>query len=196
MPFIYTPSQPVGELRQGEILSGMYDLQVCHEPIAPVEDGDIPVDPVLHPLVLVMTADCDLLQDYQARANLGEKRGEIRVDRDEPGLLPYVLLCDLFLESELKSSLPQGSEIWRRVRQNQNERYHHLASAWIGLEADQRWLPHLYMDFKKILATPPQWLYRALDKAAIKREAVIPSIHLQRTMQRFYAFQARVGEPE
>ena len=61
----------------------------------------------------------------------------------------------MFQESEIRGRV-LGSEMWKRIRQNQDERYHALASPTDG-EAGNR--PKLYMDFKRVFGIPTERLH-------------------------------------
>ncbi len=198
MAFVYAPPPSDGELRQGEILTGLYELQPRRSPTATIEDEEIPVEPIIHPRVMIMTADCDLLQDFSARTSYEDRIGDTGIEQEISNMLPSVLLCDLYIQEELRSRVPKGSEIWRRIEQNQNERYQHLISAPI-VNSDSDRLPDLYMDFKKLITIPPYWLYKGLERPdtyKLKREAVVPVIYLQQVMHRFFGFQSRIGTPD
>lgn len=138
--------------------------------------------------MIVVTQDCDLLWDWEAR-----QRGAF--ESSDTILIPHVFLCDLWEESQLRSGPPNiGSDLWRRIRGNQNERYHRLAQAPIGESGLN--LPELYIDFKKTLGLPTDNLYAGLANLQIERVAVLPPIHLHDFIHRFYAFQSRVAVPE
>src|SRR5207244_2645541 len=65
----------------------------------------------------------------QARLDFSPE--SVDVDGD-PKSISHVWLCDAFDEDEIRTHLPKGSETWRRVRQNQDDRYHHLDAAPIN----------------------------------------------------------------
>jgi len=58
-PVIYRPSVKAGELRQGEILSGVRQYTYSSQ------SGE--VEEVPHDFVVVATQDCDLLWDFESR---------------------------------------------------------------------------------------------------------------------------------
>lgn len=188
MPLEYLPSPAEGELRQGEILGDVWK----HETAAPATELSVTPDVVSvhHPLVVVMVTDCDLLWDHQARER--QQRGEAGAD-EERSLLPDVLLCDLFLEQEIRARVP-GSDVWRRVRQNQDERYHHIPAAPVPETSSE--LPDLYLDFKRTLSVPTTRLYEAIAAGSIGRKGLLPYPWVQHLTHRFYSFLARVGLPD
>ena len=89
---------------------------------------------------------------------------------------------------------PRG-ELWRRIRQNQDERYHKLDASpyriapWFGI------LPDFYIDFKKTFALPTEQVYSALGAGYIRRVATVPHTYIHHLMQRFFGFLSRVGVP-
>jgi hypothetical protein len=85
--------------------------------------------------------------------------------------MPHVLICDLFVEADLRSAHVMNSTVFTAVRRNQNERYHHLSAAHIGDSAE---LPDLFLDFKKVYGLPTENLYKGIALGGISRIAVIP----------------------
>lgn len=126
---------------------------------------------MLHPLAIVLTAVCDLEQDYNARF-----LEEAEPSENDPRLVAYVLLCDLFNENEIRSRIPPGSQFFKRVRQNQDARYHCLLEAEI--RGRSRGLADRFLDFKAAFALPTAALYqgdtRVLDFA---RRRVAADLH-------------------
>lgn len=182
MPFKYDPPS-VNEFRQGEILANILEYQ----PIDPKEgDSETPLERIPHPLAVVITQDCDLFSDFRQRST-----GNL----DDPNILSHLLLCDLFLEAEVRTRLSAGSDIWKRVKQNQDERYHRLPAGPIG-DGGLENLPDLYLDFKRILSFPTDRLYQATGSGAAKRLAIVPTFYVQDLIHRLFSFQARVAVPQ
>jgi len=194
VPLQYLLPTTSGALRQGEIISEVWEHQPSHSPVELPEGSAIGVHSELHPHLLVMTADCDLLWDYQPRLALRDKGESVQSARDHPSLLPHVLFCEIYDEVEIKGRV-LGSDLWKRIRQNQDERYHHLSASAVG-DPTVSDLPDLYLDFKKTLTLPTHRLYEALESSRIRRSAVLPPVFLQALMHRFYSFLGRVGVPE
>ena len=146
--------------------------------------------------MIVLTADCDLLQDFKARFAGDKPQDQCPPESFEshPASLLDVLLCDVYEEAQIRGRI-QGSDIWRRVKQNQDERYHCFASADVG-DPTRRRLPDLYLDFKKALTLPTDSLYEGLRNKGVERVAVVPPIYLHDLMHRFYGFLSRVGVPD
>jgi len=196
--FLYEPPPGSGEMRQGEIISGVFELQPRRAPIAISEGDEVTVEPIIHHRMMVMTADCDLLQDFGARQSNKNSVGDLGIEQLISNLLPAILLCDLYIQEELQSRVAPGTDIWKRIAGNSDERYHHLDASQISGVSGEG-LPHLFMDFKKILAISGHWLYQGLEApndAKIERIAIVPPIYLQRLMHRFFSFQSRIGNPD
>ena len=197
MPFAYDVPPNSGALTQGEILADIWVHHVVHPPISIPEGLDPEIHSKLYPLVLVMTAVCDLYQDFAARFPDDEARQLYSpriADESDPALISHVLLCEVYRRNEFRVPM-KGSEPWRRIEQNQNERYHHLQGASVGDTCESE-LPDLYLDFKKTLGLAPQDLYEGLGRGQLARVAVVPPIYLHDLMHRFYGFLSRVGLPE
>lgn len=191
MPFTYEPCPPNdGPLSQGEILGDVWEYRLEHPATEPSESPP-PFRPVCHPLMIVLTAACDLEWDHSLRARSGTPDVDASLE-NEPSHVPYVFLCDLYGEAEVRPRAP-GSDIWKRMRQNQDERYHRLEGAFISGTTEQ--LPELYLDFKKTIALPTATLYVAISKGGVRRIAVVPPVFVHSLVQRYYSFLARVGTP-
>jgi hypothetical protein len=143
--------------------------------------------PIPHELMVVLTADCDLEQDYNARQ---------RDDQDQnPNVIPYVLLCDLFTESVIKGNVPPGSDIWKRIERNQDERYHSLKVSVVAPDSSGYvdWIPDVFIDFRRPVPIPTVVLYDAVLEGSLGRRAIVPPVYLHDLMHRFFAYQSRVG---
>jgi len=141
--------------------------------------------------MIVMTAVCDLEQDFTVRFPEEQQLQDyqaIEINDDDPAILPHVLLCEAFSREHIRPRI-RGSDLWKRIRQNQDERFH-------CLKASSEILPELYSDFKKSLAIPTSILYEGLRASKVERLGVVPSIYLHDLIQQFFSFMARVGLPE
>ena len=196
MPLEYEPSPSSGPLSQGEILAEVWEHRSLSAASSVGEEQGTEIESLLHPRVIVMTADCDLEQDFNTRFSSerpSESSDIVRHDYRHPALLPHILLCDMYEEQDIRTRLPMGSEVWRRIRQNQNERYHHLH----GVSQGGREIPpDLYLDFKKAFALPTESVYMAVQADAVARMGIMPPIYIHDLMHRFYGFLSRVGLPD
>jgi hypothetical protein len=186
LPLNYDQPPPaLSSLSQGEILWKVVEHRdTC--PLIVTEEHS--VQQFEHQLMIVVTQDCDLLWDWEAR----QKRP---FDPLAPILIPHVFLCDVWEASQLRAGPPQiGNDIWRRIKANQDKRYHCLPSA--SFREAPLTLPELYIDFKKTLGLPTANLYAGLTSLQIARLALLPPVHLHDFIHRFYTFQSRVAVPE
>jgi hypothetical protein len=183
-------SPSAGAIRQGEILSDVAEHRDECPSSAPSENHDHSIQPIAHPLMIVLSQVCDLLRDWEKREGQSAPPSEL-----SPAVLSHVLLCDLYDKDALRSAhddLNRGR--FERIEKNQVERFHYLAEAPIGDAGPA--LPGLYLDFKKVYGLPTSNLYAGIAGSGIGRVAVVPPIYLQQLVHRFFAFQSRVGVPE
>lgn len=217
MPFRYHASPADGPLLQGEIVGPLWEHQSTAPPTKREEGEGIPYVSIRHSRMIVMSQDCDLDQDFAVRFLTEEARRSYDPPNDDVDVdaksVSHVLLCDVYEEAEIRPRGPKGSDNWRRVKQNQDERYHHLDPAQIGqagpeanpsgaeaggdqepgAAAEPAELPDLYIDFKKALSLPTRQLYEGLRLEAIPRIAVMPPIYLHDLIHRFYGYLSRVA---
>ena len=171
---------------QGELLSNVWEMQVDHPGVEISSDpASFQHNPAEHPKVAIFTPDCDLLTDYLARYDANNPG-------DDSKLLQHIQCCDVYEESEIRPGR-FGSDLWRRIRQNQDERYHCLPPGETEGEFQH---PTFFLDFKRMFSLPTQFLYDSLDIGEIVRRGVIPPIWLHSLIQRYFAFHSRVGVPD
>lgn len=183
MSFCYKPpNSPY--LRQGEIIEGLFELQI-QIPSEPSIDLNQPakLDRIDHPYSIVVSQDCDLEWDYKARSE----------EASEDKLLTHVLFCALFTPDETKSRSGKMSQLWKRVIQNQDERYHHLDEAPVnGTEEN---LPELIADFKTTFSLPVEFVYWLVSTSQAIRKGALFSPYLEDFIHRLYSFLGRVATP-
>ena len=187
MPLCYHPAPASGYLRQGEVLVGVVEHR-ADLPVGPAE-GEVGVIAVEHPLVVVMTNECDLLHDRQARDGGAATAANS---------LQHVLLCDGYrvgdrVELRGRLALP-GGDIAKRVEGNQDERYHCFAGD-SGQGAPTHVSPFFVIDFRRHFAVPTEQLYQGVTAGLVQRLAVVPPIHLHDLIHRFYGYLSRVAVP-
>jgi len=196
VPLLYEVAPDSGALRQGEILGDIWEHRV-RRPASQIPEGSLAeVDSRLHGLMIIMSAECDLYQDYVVRFSEqpAQEQHELGTDERHPAVIPQVLLCDLYKQEEVRPRIG-GADIWKRINQNQDERYHYLKAAPIG-DPPQDELPDLCLDFKKTLALPTKSLYEGVDGGQVKRVAVVPPLYIHDLVHRFYGYHSRVGLPD
>ncbi len=165
-------------LRQGEIVSGLIRFTLDPTKIGESEPS---VERVVYPYAVVMSQACDLEQDFRGR-------------QDCKPQLPDVLFCQLPTAEVLKAGCG-GSEIWRRVKQNKDERYHFLEKIPLDCDLTGAGIPELGIDFKRYFTLPTAEVYQWIKRGDTQRRSVICSPYLEHLSSRFAYFLSRVGLP-
>ena len=135
---------------------------------------------------VVLSQDCDLEQDYNARQQ-GDQEG---MDKRLFG----VLLCGVYEEDEVRSGRYRdgatqiNSRDWNFVRQNRLPRYQYLG-----------YVPgpncKLVADFKDYFLVPVPYLYEQINQGKTIRMASMDSPWKDHLLQRFGFYMIRVGLP-
>jgi hypothetical protein len=185
---VYRATQPGDRLWQGEILENVVQIRPTVESIAANVLGQLEFAPVIHELVVVMSQDCDLDQDYARRAEHRE------------GTLPNIMLCDVYRAEVLRALVRQrdqlGSQDWRkRIAQNQNERFHYLQRTEPAQDLQREGLSALALDFKLYFTLPTDELYARLSQG-IRRRCILNTPYAEHLAHRFFKFQSRVALPQ
>lgn len=183
---IYVPSAKEGALRQGEVITSLAQVKLSKNSIDS-EKGPFEGDRIRHPFAVVVSQDCDLVWDFEARQQGHEAVPEHR-------LLPNVLFCETSTAESLKGREGINSAIWRTIKNNKDERYHFLEKVSSSEDALAEGLPELAIDFKRYFTMPTQEVYARLKLGAACRCRLV-SPYLEHLSTRFYAFQSRVALP-
>lgn len=177
-------------------------LHVSTATMGSYERGETTPPPdVLAAISRLFTADCDSLRaelatyraDLTRRALATVQSAAAHLGNDEAGEVAEILFCDVYKKAVFRQTLP-GSDVFRRVQKNQDERYHHLEEAPIGT-SDGPSLPDLYLDFKKTFSVPTPRVLEALGGDGIERVAVVPPIWGHDLIHRFFGFHSRIAVP-
>ena len=176
-----------GRLRQGQVIRNLYE----YVPIGlPTMDGPAEVRAVIHPLVVVLSPECDLVSDYELRnANSKGSRDLAQSSR----FLEHIQCCKIFEEGEIRGPHGLNSAAWSFIKTNRHERYHTIPSSALG-RPDSDAL--LYLDFKRTLGVATEYLYVTLNVGLLEMDGVIEPPWIHQLVQRCYAFQARVCVPD
>lgn len=171
-------------LKQGEIIYNMYELQlqIPQATIATASQGT-KFNPIEHPYAIVISQGCDLEQDHRARS------GQTSSDK----LLTHVLFCALFSQDEVRVRSKLTTDPMKRVRQNQDERYHYLSEA--PIDGTETSLPELIADFKTTFSLPVDFVYWLISTEQATRKGALLSPYLEDFMHRLYSFLGRVATP-
>jgi hypothetical protein len=185
---IYEPSPRESvALRQGEILSGLVQQFLNLEEL---RKGELVVDDIRHPFVIVVSQSCDLEWDFEAR----------RASSEPDKMLPHVFLCEALTAQEVRSrrssrgDVINNSRIWTPLKRNKDERFHFLEAVPPLEDAASEGLPELVVDFKRYFSLPTPELYWRLAEQA-KRRTRLKNPYLEHFSTRFFQYQARVATP-
>lgn len=184
---VYKPAGAQGRLWQGEILENVIQIKPTIESIEANVEGALEVNPVIHELVVVMSQDCDLEQDY------------IRRSAGNQGTLPNVMLCEAYRAEVLRTQVRErdqlGSRDWKRgIAQNQNERFHYLQRVDPSEDLQREGLTALALDFKNYFTLPTDELYARLTRG-IRRRCRLSTPYVEHLAHRFFKFQSRIALP-
>jgi len=131
--FVYEMS-PMGlALRQAEVLQDLIEYRAVGI------DGREGLEYLIinHAAVVILSQDCDLEQDCALRFPADAEASPAEEIELHANSLAHVLLCDAYSEPEIRNKLTNfGSSDWKRVKQNQNERYHSLDAAQVGTNVE------------------------------------------------------------
>ncbi|HQU45527.1 MAG TPA: hypothetical protein PK867_22130, partial [Pirellulales bacterium] len=143
-PTIYIASAE-GALRQGEIVSELIEvkLKLLADGSLPQPDQLIEFQSISHPFAIVVSQDCELDWDFKARHYVAVGGKMVSAEK----LVPNVLFGVVATAEELRGTHGITSDIWKRIRQNKDERYHFLERAPAEYDLQQRGLPELGIDF-------------------------------------------------
>jgi hypothetical protein len=108
-------SPPAGPILQTELLSNVVEFRVKIETIGTPDEQ---FEEFRHPLVIVMTQDCDVDLDHKARYEGGAAHRQI----------DSVLVCEADDATAMKGRGGLDSKRWGQVLSHQNERYQVLGA--------------------------------------------------------------------
>jgi hypothetical protein len=193
----FAPSPMDGVFRQGEILSDVVQVHLSADSLTP-NALEISIEEKVHPYALVLTQDCDLDWDFKARNVQPDEQNRDRADAEEnrrqAKLVPNILLCELTTADVLRPRLA-GGDVLRRIKANQDERYHYLPAIPPANDRGGDGLPELVADFKRVFSIPTDEVYLRAA-LGLRRRALMQSPFLQHLSSRFGYFCSRVALPE
>lgn len=181
----YTPSRS-GALRQGEILTGL--RRIVPEPGSVF--GDLKADVVEHRFAIILSQDCDLEQDFDARTSQGE--GETAISEQERKQLSCVLFCDAIPVDELKTRI-NDKRVWDFAFKNKNERFQFLRAVKPEEDFSGAGIPSgLGLDFKRYFSLPVDDVYAQVEKLK-NRRTVLMTPYAEHLSVRFFEYQFRIA---
>jgi hypothetical protein len=179
---IYAAVPDGSRLRQGELLTDLVQFTLDLATIGQEQPGFFRTT---HPFAIIVSQDCDLEQDFHLRTQ----------DKASVKRLPSVLFTQAFAAAELRPTVG-GSDIWKRVVQNKDERYHYLQMVEPTCDSQKAGLPALVADFKRYFTLPTEEVYHKLEIGEVKRRCVLTSPYLEHVAIRFGFFLSRVALPQ
>ncbi len=189
---IYHPSTRNTPFRQGEILTNVIQYNLVAHEISKEQienETSLPLNRIVHPYAIIVTQDCDL--DWDDRARKG--------DTAQPSkLLNSIILCEITTAQEVRNISDKNlmnSREWELVKAQRHERFYFFQSVDVECELEQKGLPELTADFKKVFAVDSATLYRQIEIDIAKRRAVLSSPYLEHFSRRYNSFHGRVALP-
>ena len=173
-------------IQQGDILKDVEYIESVT-----TENGNIHISKIIFPLVIVLTQDCDLTWDYDAREKQGNNHDKYLFSVLVAPLYNY----EHFIKGEHLSDLNQRmTDIFinpkktenKNLRQNEKPRYHYLEFA------DNVPIVNSVIDFKHYFSVNVEYLRRHKKKNYI---CTISPLFREQISQRFSNFLSRIGLP-
>ncbi len=204
---VYARSNLGESLYQGEILSNVVITRLTESAVL---TGEPEIEIEAHPLAIVLTQDCDLLQDYDLRKELEDLRRALaeagdaekdalrqKIAKKTANLLPCVLLCQMTVLEHVKN-LNQGSDLWKPIRANANERFHVMCEVLRCEDNLNTGLPPLAVDFRKYFSIPTSELYNCIServpqKRLSRRRCKLLPPYREHLVTRFCNYLGRVS---
>lgn len=181
-PYLTTPTS---RYRQGDILR---DVQIVEW--AEVINNELAVKARNLKYCIILSQECDLEHDYNNREDLEKCKN------DTDKFLQSLLLCPAYpaatwrLGTHLEELKMQkiNSDEWKRVKQNNNYRYHYLP------EYEDGQVPELVFDFKHYITVPREVAYRKEFKNNFLIS--LDDLFREHLSSRFAHYLSRIGLPE
>jgi len=183
---IYRASDEKEALRQGEILTGVIQYRPVPEESSP-DPEKTQFKPIIHPYTIIVSQDCDLDWDYQARQN-----------KDKPyKLLNSVIFCEVYTAQDIRSdkTIQINSSEWNLVKSNRHQQYHFFEKVPSDCELSQEGLPELTVDFKKVFAIDAGYLYHQISNNIARRRTILECRYLEHFSHRYHDYHGRVALP-
>lgn len=169
---------------QGDVFQGFKHRTV------EVKDDNLEIIEIEEPFVTVVSQDCDLRWDFEYR------KKETNPNQDK--FISDVIIIPAYPAEQLKNGMhlerlgftmenSWGTEKWKILEQNKNERYHFLG------EDTEFGIPNLVLDFKRYYTVPREEIYKISNE---KYTATINPLFRENLSRRFANFLSRIGLPE
>ncbi|WP_428488288.1 hypothetical protein [Rhodopila sp.] len=174
----YSAAGISNEIRQAEIMSN-----VARQIYTFRDDNSAAVIEIYYPYVIVLSQDCDLLRDYEERANR------------RSSAVNGILLYEARPAAEMKQIIPPGRDVWKAVIQNNHERYHYLEEIPSRSDQSATGIPDLIVDFRRFFTLSPQEIYRQIEMASMKRRCMLLPPYKEHLQTRAAFYFQRVTLP-
>lgn len=189
---IYQIPSRESALRQGEILTGVIQFK----PNVNESSLDLDIETqvftaVTHPYAIVVTQDCDLDWDYKARQSINSTNDQ------STKLLNSILLCEIETARGIRDNknVIINRKDWELVESHRHERFYFFQNISSECDLEQKGLPELTSDFKKVFGVDAGYLYHQLSSGKAKRRTVLLSPYLEHFSTRYHNFHTRVALP-
>jgi hypothetical protein len=140
---------------------------------------------------VLVNQDCDLEQDHTARKGGGATAGHRRIVE--------AILVEakpaLEVREQARTNLNIGKDLWKRVVQNKDERFHFVEGPPMDLDALGEGLPDLALDFRGCFSMRMEELLHRIDLGPTRRRAWLLTPWAEHLSSRFAYFYSRVGLP-
>lgn len=171
----YTVSELSEEFRQGEVLSNVMQYRF--------DSATGEVEAIQHDFVIIASQDCDLYQDF-TKNKLGEASD-----------LNDVLIFQAF-DAKAHKAILGGSDIWRRVEKNRDDRYQFLESIPGACDKMGIGLPALVVDFKRFFSLSTGELRRqCIAHGGATRRCRLNDLYREHFQSRVAFYLQRVALP-
>jgi len=185
---VYSPSR-AGPLRQGEVLSGLRQVV----PVAGSIFENLRVDIIEHRFAVILSQDCDLEQDFNARAALKREPEKYLVHSRRQ--LLNVLFCDAVPTDELKTQI-NDPRVWEPAVQNRNERFQFLRAVKPEQDSLGEGIPTgLGLDFKRYFSVLTEEVYAQAEHLNNRRRVLVTP-YAEHLSVRFAFYQSRIPLPK
>jgi hypothetical protein len=194
---VYRASLQDGVLHQGEIISNLIQVVgVLSSLGTDVEKAE----PITHRYAIVVSQDCDLTQDFEAR-----NKGTSHHKRLHDILFCEVEEADIARHANLDSKASdrdkarsenmQKKADWNKIKQNTDFRFQYLRNVEPSADALSVGVPHLIVDFNRTFSIPRDEVYKRFELRSATRRAVLQSPYLEHLAVRFHHFHCRIALP-
>ncbi|MBS1724161.1 MAG: hypothetical protein JSS66_14550 [Armatimonadetes bacterium] len=170
---------------QGEVLAGVRWMTLDPESITEEQPRALLED---FAFAIIVGQDCDLERDFEDR------------QQGRDSALRTVLMIPAWpateLRASLKASINLGTDEWKLIRQNNNQRFHCIEQCPEKLDAEGTGLPALGMDFRQTIGIPPAEIYEWIRSGGTRKRFILAAPYVEDLSSRWSFYQHRVALPQ